>query len=369
MYTTHRTEIRHALGQAEAMARLKSYTGWARGYSDLKGTWEGNRFSFTTTIQGASFRGTIQVEEDRLELECELPANAPMFGSWLPRLVQMALVPRGADFGTQEGPAAPAEVEDTTPAVLYLHIPKAAGHTLTDYIRRQCAVGEQREGGGTFDAGILTLQYGFFKDADLKVPAYARPFLRRPDLRAVTGHFTYGLHEHVTRPWTYVTVLRDPVDRVLSLYYFVKLQERMSLEEFAADPPFREIDNDQVRRIAGVDPALGACTRADLEKAKDNLRRHFAVMGTVERFEETLVLLNRRLGWDRQVPSVARNVNPDRKSSASLPESTLDAIRGWNELDVELYRFVQEWMDRAIEEEGPAFHEEMELRRGLTAVV
>lgn len=367
MHETHTSEIRHALGRAEALARLRAYTAWARDYSDLKGTWQGHCYVFATTIQGVAIRGMIRVEEDHLKLESQLPAAAPMFASWLPRLAQMALAPRGAGAEAPGADAAPAADGDAPPVVLYLHVPKAGGHTLTEYIRAQCAAGERREGDGLLDGGVLAVQYGFFRDPGLAVPAHVRPLLRRPGLRAVAGHFTFGLHEHVARPWTYVTVLRDPVERVLSLYYFLGLHERMSLEEFAADPPFREADNDQVRRIAGVDPPLGGCTRETLERARENLRRHFSVVGTVERFDETLVLLDRRLGWTREVPSRPRNVNPDREPAAALPRAALEAIRGRNELDAELHRWAGEWMDRAIAEEGPAFREALARRRALTA--
>ena len=79
------------------------------------------------------------------------------------------------------------------------------------------------------------------------------------------------------RPTTYITLLRNPVDRVLSLYHFLEAERQTSIEEFVAHPSIKEVDNDQTRRIAGVDPAVGGCTNAMLLKAMENMRRHFAV--------------------------------------------------------------------------------------------
>jgi hypothetical protein len=371
----YRTEVAHDLGRAEAVARLKATAEWARGFSDLKGSWEGSRFSFSLSVQGIGMSGTVDVEEDALKLDSRLPLIAMPFAGWLPRVARTALQPRPAADGaaSTEGPAemsggerGVAETEPSARTVLFLHVPKAGGTTLGEYVYGQCRAPEDHDE-GLLNAGVLFVPYGFFKEPDLQVPDYIRPTLGRGDLRAVVGHFWFGVHEHVGRPWTYVTLLRDPVERVVSLYHYLKLEERMSLEEFAASPPFREADNDQVRRIAGADPEIGGCTREMLETAKENLRRHFAVVGVTERFDETLVLLDRRLGWTREVASYPRNVNPARRPTDSLPRSTVDAIRAHNALDAELHRFANEWMDDAIAAEGPAFHDDLARHRALAA--
>jgi Putative polyhydroxyalkanoic acid system protein (PHA_gran_rgn)/Galactose-3-O-sulfotransferase len=372
----YRTEVAHDLGRAEAVARLKATAEWARGFSDLKGSWEGSTFTFSLSVQGIGVSGTVDVEEESLGLDCRLPLIAMPFAGWLPRVARTALQPRSArseaaptaEAGEAgEGEGALPDAEPAARTVLFLHVPKAGGTTLGEYVYNQCRAPEDHENHdeGLLNAGVLFIPYGFFKEPDLQVPGYIRPTLGRGDLRAVVGHFWFGIHEHVTRPWTYVTLLRDPVERVVSLYHYLKLEERMSLEEFALSPPFKEADNDQVRRIAGADPEIGGCTRATLEAAKENLRRHFAVVGVTERFDETLVLLNRRLGWTKEVASYPRNVNAARRPTNALPRSAVDAIRAGTELDAELHRFASEWMDEAIAVEGPAFHGDLARHRAL----
>lgn len=366
----YRTEVAHDLGRAEAVARLRATTEWARGFTDLECAWEESAFTFSVSVQGIGVRGRVEVGEDALRVDSRLPLIAMPFVGWLPRIARTALRPRpeadGAAPATPDpggGEGAPEARAD--PTVLFLHVPKAGGTTLGEYVFNQCRAPEG-EDDGLLSAGVLFVPYGFFKEPGLGVPDSIRPVLGRPDLRAVVGHFWFGLHAHVARPWRYVTLLRDPVERVVSLYHYLKLDARMSLEELAASPPFREADNDQVRRVAGVDPEIGGCTEAMLETAKENLRRHFAVVGVTERFDETLVLLDRRLGWTKEVASYPRNVNPARRPTDTLPRATIDALRARNALDAELHRFAMEWMDEAIAAEGPAFHEALARHRALT---
>jgi hypothetical protein len=344
----------------------------ARRVSDLKGTWSDNKFEFSVTAQGIGLRGTLHVEADALRFDGRLPLLAMPFASWIPRVLKKGLEQAGpggavgAGSGRSASVTSPdARIEPDAPVVLFLHIPKAGGQTLGEYVYNQCRAPEARAGDGLLDAGVAYLNYGFIKEPELAVPEHVKSLLGRRDLRAVIGHFWFGLHEHVARPSLYVTLLRDPVERVVSLYYYAKLHETMSLEEFVRAPPFREVDNDQTRRIAGVNPPVGGCTRATLDAARENLRRHFAVVGTTERMEETLALLNVKLGWSRDVVSYPRNVHAARPAPASLSPEAAEAVRARNELDYELWRFASELMDEAIAAEGQKFRDELERYKAL----
>lgn len=369
----YRTQVAHGLGQREAIERLKANTEAARGFSDLRGSWSGNAFTFTVSLQGINLRGTLQVEDDALKFDGRLPLIAMPFAGWLPRILNKSLQRRlnltdemsGASRPATLGDAAHTDAPETAaPTVLFLHLPKAGGTTLGDFVYNQCRTPEDRDE-GLLNSGVLFLPYGFFKEPNLRVPEFVTPLLSRADLRAVVGHFWFGLHEYVARPSTYITLLRNPFERVVSLYHYLKLEGEMSIEEFASRPPYKEVDNDQTRRIAGVDPAVGECTGATLRAAQENLRRHFSVVGLTERFDETLVLLKRKLNWQREILSYPKNTNPDRPAIASLSQEAADAIGRRNELDLELWHYANELLDEAIAAEGSEFHVELAKYRSL----
>jgi hypothetical protein len=215
-----------------------------------------------------------------------------------------------------------------------------------------------------YKGGIYYGAFGFFKDAEELLPAQVLPYLTRPDLRGVFGHFSFGIHEQVQRPWRYVTMLRNPVDRALSMYYFLNAGGEVPIGTFFAQPQFKELDNDQTRRIAGVDPELGKCTAEHLELAKNNLRQHFAVVGLAERFDASIVLMKRKFGWENSISYYPRNVTAGRPLASTLPQGVIDQIMALNQLDQALYQYASDLMEEAIAAYGEDFYRDLEVFRG-----
>lgn len=258
------------------------------------------------------------------------------------------------------------------PLLLYLHIPKTAGSSLTRIIYNQYndATGS-REEGGWFRDGIYFFpgDPGFVRPASaddpkrLVHPSSIAKALRRNDLRAVAGHFSFGLHTLTNRASTYGTMLRDPLDRIVSLYYHLRrwptydglkwlervglrsLEPETSLDDFISNYPLLELDNDQTRRIAGEDPQFGDCTSALLETAKSNLEQYFSFIGVTEKFEESLRVASHMLSWSVQHRAEKHLVNEKRVPIPMIPRKIRDAILERNALDLELYSFANRWLE------------------------
>ena len=99
--------------------------------------------------------------------------------------------------------------QQVSPTVIFLHLPKAAGTTLKDILRRQYQPNEVYELDGT---QFIQAQEDF-KQLDQAEKA---------KIKILMGHMYFGLHQFLDSPATYITMLREPIDRVISYYYFVK---------------------------------------------------------------------------------------------------------------------------------------------------
>ncbi|MGI8890090.1 MAG: sulfotransferase family 2 domain-containing protein [Chthoniobacterales bacterium] len=215
-------------------------------------------------------------------------------------------------------------------ALIFLHIPKTAGTTLNRIIEWQYS-----------PLSIFTIDPYRIRATTERLRAL--PEARRRKLRMVRGHLHYGVHEYLPQGASYFTLLREPVARALSAYYFIlrrpfnplhrKLKkEQLSVEDCVREFPERQ--NMQCRFIGGV-PSGPTVDERLLDRAKERLRKSFSVVGISERFEESLMLMATTFGWE--IPFYE-----NWKVAKSRPEMdprVAEVIREHNQFDLQLYEF------------------------------
>lgn len=230
-------------------------------------------------------------------------------------------------------------------AVIFLHIPKTAGTTLNRLIEWEYPLLQ-----------IYSVDPVFFTWSSNHL--HHLPPARLQRYRMFKGHMLFGLHRVLPQPATYITVLRDPVDRVLSAYYFMRgyklhplywkfRRENWTLEDFIRRSPRTDV---QCKVIAGAvyeEP----CTAEICAEAMNNLERYFSVVGLSERFEESLALMKLRFGWKLESYS-SFNVTRSRPKKRDLPQSTLDLISEKNQYDLALYAAAVKKFDAAVNEQA-----------------
>ena len=271
------------------------------------------------------------------------------------------------------------------PVLLYLHIPKTAGTSLTEVIYNQYndATGSRAEA-DFFCNGV----YYYPGEPELSPARWGGPWawkcakddsdriarsssivraVTRNDLQAVVGHFGFGLHTIIDKPTTYMTIFRHPVERIASLFHHLArwpsygnnepwlklaglspLSKDVTLGDFIRDYRLCDLDNDQTRRVAGEDPEFGRCTRSLLELAKANIEQHFSFVGVTERFNESLKAAADVLKWPNQPKAEKKLANEHREETSLIPLRTREAILERNTLDLELYSFANKWLNDCL---------------------
>ncbi|HUH94031.1 MAG TPA: sulfotransferase family 2 domain-containing protein [Casimicrobiaceae bacterium] len=225
---------------------------------------------------------------------------------------------------------------------LFLHVPKTAGSSVYSILRTLLKPPE-----------LLKLH----PDGETLRRIRALPVPHRARLRMLYGHVDVHITRQIVPLQRCVTLLRDPVQRIVSYYAFARHMDRGAYSELARRASITqwidalslpETDNGMVRRFSGAlhEAGIGACTRQMLERAKANLAQ-FAVVGLTSRFDEFYALLASRLGLPMRT-YVAEKVNTRRPRIDQLDRGTLEEIERRNGLDRELYRFGAELFARQL---------------------
>lgn len=181
----------------------------------------------------------------------------------------------------------------------------------------------------------------------------------------VRTHSYYGIHamnfNHLFNPdkYTYITILRDPIERAISYYFYVRRDRPKKYEhpasKFARQVDIKEFyqyskrDNEQTRILSGYPSKFfDRCNSWLLERAKSNLMKHFSVVGVTERFDETVALINRKFDWNLDLNVPRAKVNKARPKKEELSKETINYIQNCHQFDTEIYQFARQIFEEQL---------------------
>ncbi|UOQ44133.1 sulfotransferase family 2 domain-containing protein [Halobacillus salinarum] len=209
------------------------------------------------------------------------------------------------------------EKNDLERYVCFLHIPKTGGKSLWAVLKAQ-------------EEDIMVRHGMFFKKFD--------------------------------KPYTYLTMLRDPIDRVVSTYYYVHGYEKskiypkvkdMDLKQFLSYMKDEKIQNrvypqpEDIRNIKYRTSNLATRYISGgepdhLEIAKQNIEHHFSFVGFTDMYVESLYLLSKCFPWEIKPFAVKTNVTPHRQPLNEIPAEAIQWIKECNRADIELYQWAKQ---------------------------
>ncbi|KAN0034022.1 hypothetical protein ACTFIV_000502 [Dictyostelium citrinum] len=239
---------------------------------------------------------------------------------------------------------------------IFIHVPKAAGSSL----------------GGIFKRNEKRDKFAHH----WKHPSYSE-LESTMTKDSIFGHIRYGLHFYFqendpTRvpenpyglnKYSYMTMLREPVDRVISNYYYHRQNRKDPFHDLAMNNNLTEWikvaaagNNEQARMICGMGwEDFGNQTIYDM--ALHHLKYTFKFVGITEHFTESLVLLSHYSGF-QNIRYSKINTGRQRVSVDKIPDDLRKEIEDRNWIDVALYKMALDIYNKQIDQIGREFFEQ-----------
>ncbi|UIJ69708.1 hypothetical protein LW858_29515 (plasmid) [Bacillus cereus] len=237
-------------------------------------------------------------------------------------------------------------MDATNELIIFVHIAKNGGTTLRDILDKQ------------YGAKSLSM-YADASMLNTKEKIINKVLQHIHTAKSISGHFSYGMKydDHIARESllsliniprniTYITMLRNPVENIFSLYnhykrngYFNIQTLDMNFETFIKQKLY--YPNYQTLCVSGTDIP-------DLNIAKYNIVNDFSIVGITDMYNESIFLMKERFNWNNiKYQKLNHFVNPDLIKD--IPNELINLIYLDNKLDLKLYLFTKQLLKQKID--------------------
>jgi hypothetical protein len=234
-------------------------------------------------------------------------------------------------------------IKDKPRKILFDHLPKCGGSTLSAYLRDQYP-----------DRKIYDIPGDPFSAVESFI---GMPESKRHGFDLVQGHMAHMLLESVHPESLKVTVFREPIERIVSYYYFAKkdkchylhqqiLEQNLGLEEFIKSELTLETSNWYVRYFTGrklnsENHSLSEQPSDIVNEAFEHIKSNYDIVGFLDKYDEFIQQLSSSAGFKRKYKGTQLNKNNSRPLIKNISESAIQDIVEYNRYDIELYQKLQ----------------------------
>ncbi len=249
-------------------------------------------------------------------------------------------------------------------SLYFLHIGKTAGRSFEDYLKSHFTPDE-------------TLRINVPTGYPVKRASAAAA---DRNIRLYIGHLGYhflSLFPEGRRP-LWVTMLRDPIERVISHYYFLRnakpIKERhfayriqeiagtCTLLEFVESTETDQITtNNQFNNLVDSEFIYREQDKKKFKRSenstvelvqlvKQRLENECLFLGITEQYDRSIKLLSYLLKWDPPAESQGKlNVTPRKPARDAIDPNVIEGIKQRVQLDIEIYEFALSLFEKRYE--------------------
>ena len=261
----------------------------------------------------------------------------------------------------------PDQFPTKEPVLVFIHLPKTGGTTLNH---------------------IFFRKFTRKKVFHIWDPLHPETFLqmsdeKRNEFDCITGYVPACIHNFISRPCRYIILLREPLERAISDYYFILTsvrhprherynREKVTLEEHLQEERGSTPDIIKLLLYPKLEVLLDIPIiekwrgfksykiyfesykmNKMIEEGKRKLRQDFFQVGILDRFGEFVFLLSRRLKWDLPCYRIENQNSSRLRADArnTIDTEVLSHFNAAHRIEYQLYEyacslFAAQWSSR-----------------------
>ena len=238
--------------------------------------------------------------------------------------------------------------------IFFLHVPKCGGNSIKDSLRNNyISLSYKREKSFVYiqstaeEQATRLLQeeqsseFCVSHDCSLRVPEYLLLYhMSQNHVKCIVGHVPFSeiAYRNFASQYALVTILREPVERWISEYFYNRSHSRasasMAIEEYLESPLGKAQGTQYVLYLGGRSNGNDHGSRHAVQRALQNLER-FAVIGFLEELDLFANRFKHRFGVGLEIGR--KNVTAYNQSREEITDEMRRKIENICERDSEIY--------------------------------
>lgn len=246
--------------------------------------------------------------------------------------------------------------------IFFLHVPKCGGtsidHAIKSLYRNKDRTVTVNAAASTNAANLLN-QINFPHETSddypvLKLRENLLLYFMSQNMNYISGHFSFTeiSYRNFSGKYTFITVLRDPVKRWISLYFFnrYKKERHCKMEDdiktFLQSEFGKSQGYEYVKFIGGIDNNRDYTSKQAIDRAKENLSK-FDIVGSLENQEIFFNQIKNRFGVSIEIPQKNKNPKSESFIKSVITEEIKKNIKKICKPDLQIYKYALDRFVRA----------------------
>lgn len=164
---------------------------------------------------------------------------------------------------------------------------------------------------------------------------------QRQKLKFLAGHFWYGKHRLFNKPYRYISVVRDPLEKIVSAYYFNKQSGRPDLKKEAQALSLDDYIKKRLKTTTFKSQQTKfICGSEDLSIAESILEKEYLMVCTTPQLSQGIDYLARYFGQPN-IKAGWQNETKNKPSSFFIEKETMEEFQEAMHVDYTLFDLVE----------------------------